>query len=69
MYVPIVESCPIHPRLGKSYNLCTEPLKALGSSLPPHLASDHMHLDPDFDYLLMAIRGSGHFKFNPSRSG
>jgi len=62
VYVPIVESYPIRPRFGKTYNLCAEPLKALGSSLPPHLASAHMHLDPDFDYLTYGDQGQRAFQ-------
>jgi hypothetical protein len=56
-YVAIPETKRLHPRLNKPYSAVTAALASLGSSLPPHLASGDMHLDPDFDYLTYGDQG------------
>lgn len=51
VYVAIPENSESHPRLNKPYSEVNPALAALGSALPPHLATRDMHLDPDFDEL------------------
>jgi hypothetical protein len=51
VYVAIPESSRTHPGLNKPYTGLVQPLAGMGASLPPHLASQDMHLDPDFDHL------------------
>ena len=56
-YVAIPETQHLHPRLNQPYSAVTAALASLGSSLPSHLASGDMHLDPDFDYLTYGDQG------------
>ena len=56
-YVAIPETQRLHPRLNKPYSGVSVALTSLGSSLPTHLASGNMHLDPDFDHLTYGDQG------------
>jgi hypothetical protein len=56
-YVAIPETQRLHPGLNKPYSAVTAALASLGSSLPSHLASGDMHLDPDFDHLTYGDQG------------
>ena len=52
VYVSIIEDDKkIKRRFAKPYKVLGPALKRLGCSLPEHLDSDNMHLDPDFEYL------------------
>lgn len=57
VYVAIPESSRTHPGLNKPYTGLVQPLAGMGASLPPHLASQDMHLDPDFDHLTYGDQG------------
>ncbi len=56
-YVPIPESCPVHPGMEKPYTDLASVLSPFGVSLPAHLRARHMHLDPDFNYLSYGDQG------------
>jgi Nucleotide modification associated domain 3 len=57
VYVPIPETQPVHEGLKKNYNSLSQSLSSFGVTLPPHLQTQAMHLDPDFDYLTYGDRG------------
>jgi hypothetical protein len=57
VYVAIPEWAPMHPGLAKPYAALAPALSALGSGLPPHLATRDMHLDPDFGHLTYGDQG------------
>lgn len=57
VYVAIPESSHLHPGLNKPYAGVSGALGGLGSALPPHLATQDMHLDPDFDHLTYGDQG------------
>lgn len=50
VYTPIPERKAVRPGLAKPYSALSPFLAVLGVPLPKHLAHDHMHLDPDFEY-------------------
>ena len=56
-YVAIPEPRPILAGLEKPYSMLAPVLSTFGMSLPPHLHAQHMHLDPDFDYLTYGDQG------------
>ena len=51
VYVSIPETHSVHAGMEKTYTSLVPTLSAFGISLPPHLRTRHMHLDPDFDHL------------------
>ena len=51
VYVAIPESSPTHPCMNKPYAALHAPLAEHRILLPEHLATQDMHLDPDFDQL------------------
>jgi Nucleotide modification associated domain 3 len=51
VYVPIPETKPVRAGMEKPYKSLVPALSNFGVSLPAHLVSRQMHLDPDFDYL------------------
>jgi hypothetical protein len=57
VYVPIPETQPVHVGMEKNYSALSQALSSFGASLPPHLRTQAMHLDPDFDYLTYGDRG------------
>lgn len=56
-YVAIPETQRLHRGLNKPYAAVGPTLTKLGLSLPRHLASGDMHLDPDFDHLTYGDQG------------
>jgi hypothetical protein len=56
-YVPIPESKPTHSNLATPYSKVAESVSGFGLALPSHLASGHMHLDPDFEHLTYGDQG------------
>jgi hypothetical protein len=56
-YVAIPEYNPTHPGLEKPYSSLIPALDKFGVLLPGHLASLHMHLDPDFGHLTYGDSG------------
>lgn len=56
-YVPIPETKAIWPKLQKPYGLVGGVVRRFGCSLPPHLATENMHLDPDFSHLTYGDQG------------
>ena len=56
-YVSIPETKPIRAGMEKPYKSLVPVLSKFGVDLPAHLASQHMHLDPDFDYLTYGDQG------------
>ena len=57
VYVPIPETGTIQPQLEKTYSLVNPALARFGVSLPQHLATQKMHLDPDFSHLNYGDQG------------
>jgi len=57
VYVAIPETSRMHPGLNKPYAALGRLLAGIGASLPPHLAAQNMHLDPDFDHLTYGDQG------------
>jgi Nucleotide modification associated domain 3 len=57
VYVPIPETKPVRAGMEKPYRSLVPALSKFGVSLPPHLTLQHMHLDPDFDYLTYGDQG------------
>jgi len=51
VYVSIPETKPVREGMEKPYNALLPVLSKFGVSLPARLITQHMHLDPDFDYL------------------
>jgi hypothetical protein len=51
VYVPIPETRSVHAGMKKPYSGLAPALSGFGISLPPHLRTRHMHLDPDFNHL------------------
>lgn len=58
VYVAIPELSPMHPGLNKPYVGVSRPLAGLGATLPPHLSTQDMHLDPDFEHLTYGDQGA-----------
>jgi hypothetical protein len=56
-YVSIPETKPIREGMEKPYKSLLSVLSKFGVDLPAHLAPQHMHLDPDFDYLTYGDQG------------
>ncbi len=56
-YVPIPETKPVRDGMQKPYAALVPALSKFGVSLPAHLSMQHMHLDPDFDYLTYGDQG------------
>jgi hypothetical protein len=56
-YVAIPEQTPMHPGLEKPYSGLAPTLAKFGVSLPGHLRTGHMHLDPDFEHLTYGDSG------------
>lgn len=56
-YVAIPEQTATHPGLGKPYSNLAPTLAKFGMSLPSHLRTGYMHLDPDFDHLTYGDSG------------
>lgn len=50
-YVPIPETKPTRHGLETPYGLIADAVSSFGLALPPHLAAQNMHLDPDFEHL------------------
>jgi hypothetical protein len=50
-YVPIPEKRQVNAGMEKPYSALAPVLSTFGISLPTHLLTQHMHLDPDFDHL------------------
>jgi Nucleotide modification associated domain 3 len=48
VYIPIVETKPLRPGLGRSYDELTPALRKFRAKLPLNLEGKLMHLDPDF---------------------
>lgn len=57
VYVPIPETKPVRPGHERPYTALVPPLAEFGLALPPNLADDRMHLDPDFEHLTYGDRG------------
>lgn len=57
VYVAISEDRPNHAGMEKPYSALTPYLTKMGITLPNHLASRNMHLDPDFDELTYGDQG------------
>jgi Nucleotide modification associated domain 3 len=57
VYVPIPETKPVRAGTEKPYRSLVPALSKFGVSLPPQLTLQHMHLDPDFDYLTYGDQG------------
>ncbi|NOJ39978.1 Nmad3 family putative nucleotide modification protein [Bradyrhizobium australiense] len=57
VYVAIPESRQTHPGMEIPYSSLQPFVEKFGCSLPVHLHSRHMHLDPDFDHLTYGDRG------------
>ena len=57
VYVAIPESSSVHSGLNKPYAGLSRPLADFGVALPPHLARNDMHLDPDFNHLTYGDQG------------
>lgn len=57
VYAAIPEAFPVHPGLGKPYAELVPALARLNTALPPHLAGQMMHLDPDFEHLTYGDQG------------
>src|SRR5688572_19684152 len=57
VYVAIAEFSQTHRGLNKPYTPVGAALGALGSTLPWHLATTDMHLDPDFENLTYGDQG------------
>ena len=57
VYVAIPESKPIHAGLEKPYKALLPILARFGATVPPALATRHMHLDPDFGRLTYGDQG------------
>ena len=49
--IPEIEMQRIREGMEKPYSALIPALSKFGVSLPAHLSTQHMHLDPDFDYL------------------
>jgi hypothetical protein len=56
-YVAIPKTCPVRAGMEKPYSALTAVLSKFDVTLPPHLRAQHMHLDPDFDYLTYGDQG------------
>ena len=56
-YVAIPEQNETHPGLGRPYLALAPVLAKFGVTLPRHLRSGQMHLDPDFDHLTYGDSG------------
>lgn len=56
-YIAIPENAPSHPGLTKPYSLTSSALACFGWSLPAHLTTRNMHLDPDFECLTYGDQG------------
>src|SRR6266571_9218719 len=50
-YVAIPEHSPVHPGFEKPYQALAPTLARFNVTLPAHLRTRHMHLDPDFEQL------------------
>lgn len=57
VYVAIPESKAVLAGQVRPYTALASSLERFGASLPPNLATRHMHLDPDFDYLTYGDQG------------
>jgi Nucleotide modification associated domain 3 len=57
VYVSIPETKPIRGGMEKPYTSLIPVLSRFGVSLPVYLTSQHMHLDPDFDFLTYGDQG------------
>jgi hypothetical protein len=57
-YVAIPESRAVHAGMEKPYSALGPLLSAFGVSLPAHLRTLHMHLDPDFSHLTYGDQGN-----------
>jgi hypothetical protein len=56
-YVAIPEDYRVRPNIGRAFNLVVPKLQTFGATLPQRLASQGMHLDPDFAYLTYGDQG------------
>lgn len=56
-YVPIPERKPCLPGFETPYLKIRKAAATFQVELPPHLAEERMHLDPDFEYLTYGDRG------------
>ena len=52
-YVAIPETRTVHPGMGKPYSALMQVVSTFGLSLPPHFCTLQMHLDPDFEHLIL----------------
>jgi len=57
VYASIPETKPVYDGMQKPYAALIPALSRFGVSLPAHLSMQHMHLDPDFDYLTYGDQG------------
>jgi len=57
IYVAIPEKSPVQVGLEKPYSALSCSLSRLGVTLPPHLRTGRMHLDPDFERLTYGDAG------------
>jgi Nucleotide modification associated domain 3 len=56
-YVAIPETHTVYVGMEKPYSALAPVLSTFGVSLPLHLVAQHMHLDPDFEYLTYGDQG------------
>ena len=57
VYVAIPETMPVHRGMENPYRALLPTLTGFSVRLPNHLESQHMHLDPDFEYLTYGDTG------------
>lgn len=57
VYVSIPETRPVHTGMEKPYSALAPVLATFATKLPPHLYTQNMHLDPDFDHLTYGDQG------------
>jgi hypothetical protein len=57
VYAAIPESYPLHSGLNKPFGALSRALAGLTTTIPSHLATLDMHLDPDFDHLTYGDQG------------
>jgi hypothetical protein len=68
-YVAIPEKAPVHPGLDKPYQKLEPVLSRFGRQLPPNLADQKMHLDPDFEHLTYGDNGERAKQLHTLRRG
>ena len=54
-YVPIPEVATIHPGMKRRYTTVAAAAERLGRVLPGNMLETAMHLDPDFDHLVVLL--------------